>query len=255
MIQEGELISVIMPAYNAEETLCTAIDSVLAQTYSNLELVVVNDCSTDKTLDILKRYSEKDLRVRVISNDVNSGVSKTRHRAVKEAKGEWLAFLDSDDAWVENKLEVQIKLMKEKNAQLVFSGSQFMNEDGELINWILHVPEQIQYKRLLKQNLISNSSALVQKSLYQEYEALGDGMHEDFACWLRILNSGIIAYGLDQPLLIYRLSSNSKSGNKLKAAKMNWKTYRYVGLNVFSAGYYMIWYTIKGLLKYKHLTK
>ena len=121
------------------------------------------------------------------------------------------------------------------------------------MDWILHVPEKIEYRQLLKQNLISNSSVLIKKELYEKYSALGDDMHEDFACWLQVLKRGNIAYGVDEPLLTYRLSAKSKSGNKLKAAKMNWKTYRAVGLNALQAFYYMIWYTVKSLMKYKNL--
>ena len=245
------LISIIMAAYNAEKTIELAIGSVLSQSYRNWELIVINDCSTDKTASLVESIA--DPRVRLIHNEVNSGVSFTRHRGVEEAKGEWIAILDSDDAWAPEKLEKQVQRQIEKNADLLFTASSFMNADGEPIDWVLHAPEEIGYRTLLKQNLISNSSVLVRKALYQAHELQGDDMHEDFACWLRILKSGIKAYGVDEPLLIYRLSSTSKSGNKLKAAKMNWKTYRKVGLNVFEAGYYMVWYTINGLKKYKNL--
>ena len=238
MMNNDELISIIMPAYHAEKTLHQAIDSVLAQTYTSWELIAVNDCSDDRTWEILCDYAAKDRRIHIFSNEVNSGVSATRHRAAVCAKGKWLAFLDSDDAWTADKLAIQTALVKDRQAQLVFSGSQFMDETGRLLDWTLHVPPKIEYRQLLKQNLISNSSALVQKDLYLTYEAMGDDMHEDFACWLNILKSGIPAYGVDQPLLIYRLSSQSKSGNKRKAAKMNWNTYRYVGLSLCEAGYY-----------------
>ena len=253
MVQTNPLISVIMPAYNAEKTLERAVDSVLEQTYPYLELIIVNDCSKDHTLQIAQAYADKDVRVRVLTNEKNSGVSQTRHRAVEAAKGEWIAFLDSDDAWAPNKIEKQLALHEKQNAKLIFTGSAFMDADGNPIDWQLHVPETIQYKKLLKQNLISNSSVLVEKACYQKHEAIGDDMHEDFACWLKMLKSGITAYGIDEPLLIYRISSGSKSGNKLKAARMNWKTYRATGLNVFTAAYYMIWYTINGLRKYGKL--
>lgn len=245
------LISIIMAAYNAEKTIEKAINSVLAQSYQNWELIVINDCSKDKTVSIVESIA--DPRVRLIHNPVNSGVSVTRHRGVEEAKGEWLAILDSDDAWEPEKLEKQVQRQIEKNADLLFTASSFMNADGEPIDWVLHAPEQIDYRTLLKQNLVSNSSVLVRKALYQAHELQGDGMHEDFACWLRILKTGVKAYGVDEPLLIYRISATSKSGNKLKAAKMNWNTYRAVGLNVFEAGYYMVWYTVNGLKKYKNL--
>ena len=128
-----------------------------------------------------------------------------------------------------------------------------MDEDGNPIGWQLHVPKMIKYRELLKQNLISNSSVLIRKDLYSKYYAIGDDMHEDFSIWLQVLKSGIIAYGIDKPLLQYRISRKSKSGNKLKAARMNWNTYRYIGLNPIESFYYMIWYTIRGILKYRHI--
>lgn len=245
------LISIIMAAYNAEKTIGMAISSVLAQTYTNWELIVVDDCGKDDTVAVVRSFD--DQRIRLIHNPCNKGVSYTRQHGVQEAKGEWIAILDSDDAWEENKLEKQAVLQKQKNARLIFTASRFMNANGEPIDWILQAPEEISYRQLLKQNLVSNSSTLVKKDLYQEHYVMGDGMHEDFACWLNILRTGEKAYGINEPLLIYRLSSSSKSGNKFKAAKMNWKTYRAVGLNVFSASYYMVWYVIKGVLKYRHL--
>lgn len=253
MSSEFGLISIIMPAYNAKKTINEAINSVLNQSYKNWELIVINDCSTDTTLSIVEKLANKDTRIKLISNNVNSGTSKTRHRGLSEATGEWLAFLDSDDIWQADKLAKQISLQKEIGAELLFTGSAFIDAQGNNLPWILRVPLQIGYKQLLKQNLISNSSVLVRKELFSQFEALGDDMHEDFAGWLRILKTGRIAYGIDEPLLIYRLSVNSKSSNKLKAAIMNWKTYRYVGLNVIEAAYYMIWYSINGLLKYKKL--
>lgn len=249
----NELVSVIMPAYNAEKTLAMAVDSVLSQTYKNLELIIINDCSKDETQLIAERYAEKDKRVFVLRNEKNSGVSITRHNGVQMAKGKWIAFLDSDDAWTPNKLEKQFEVQKKNNAKLVFTGSAFMDQDGNRKEWILHVPERIGYKKLLKQNLISNSSVLIEKELYQKHEVIGDNMHEDFACWLKILRTGEVAYGVDKPMLIYRLSPSSKSGNKLKAARMNWNTYRAVGLDAYFSVYLMMWYALKSAYKYLHL--
>ena len=253
MAQDFELISIIMAAYNAEKTIEQAIESVLNQTYSNFELLVVNDCSEDQTVSLVRRIAEKDRRVRLISNKKNSGVSFTRKHGLKEATGKWIAILDSDDAWAPEKLEKQIALQKKTNADLLFTGSAFMDSDGKPIDWYLHAPAEISYRKLLKQNVLSNSSALVRKELYEKYYAVGDGMHEDFAIWLSILQEGRKAYGVDEPLLIYRITKSSKSGNKIRAAKMNWKTYRYIGLNPIAAFYYECWYTVNGLLKYRNL--
>lgn len=247
------LISIIMAAYNAEKTIEKAINSVLNQTYPNFELLVVNDCSKDRTVELVRNIAAKDSRVRLISNVKNSGVSYTRKHGLEEAQGLWIAILDSDDAWAPEKLEKQIALQKKMNADLLFTGSAFMDSDGQSIDWYLHAPAEVTYRQLLKQNVLSNSSALVRKELYTKHYAIGDGMHEDFAIWLSILKEGRKAYGVDEPLLIYRIAKSSKSGNKVKAAKMNWNTYRYVGLNPLSASYYECWYVVKGLLKYKNL--
>ena len=247
------LISIIMAAYNAEKTIEQAINSVLSQTYPDFELLVVNDCSTDKTAMLAEAIVKKDDRIRLISNEKNSGVSYTRKHGLEEASGEWVAILDSDDAWAPEKLEKQIKLQKKTNADLLFTGSAFMDADGKPIDWYLAAPAEVTYRQLLKQNVLSNSSALVRKELYAKYYAVGDGMHEDFAMWLNILKDGRKAYGVDEPLLIYRIAKSSKSGNKFKAAKMNWNTYRYIGLNPIEAAYYEGWYMIKNVIKYTNL--
>ena len=227
MMQEDfGLISIIMAAYNAEKTIEQAINSVLSQTYPDFELLVVNDCSTDKTAMLAEAIVKKDDRVRLISNEKNSGVSYTRKHGLEEASGEWVAILDSDDAWAPEKLEKQINLQKKTNADLLFTGSAFMDADGKPIDWYLAAPAEVTYRH---------------------------GMHEDFALWLNILKDGRKAYGVDEPLLIYRIAKSSKSGNKFKAAKMNWNTYRYVGLNPIEAAYYEGWYMIKNVIKYTNL--
>lgn len=180
-------------------------------------------------------------------------MSYTRKRGLEEAKGSWIAILDSDDAWAQEKLEKQIELQNRTNADLLFTGSDFMDSEGRPIDWYLHAPAEVTYRQLLKQNVLSNSSALVRKELYAKYYAVGDRMHEDFAIWLSILKEGRKAYGVDEPLLIYRIVKSSKSGNKVKAAKMNWNTYRYVGLNVVEAAYYEAWYMFKNVMKYANL--
>ena len=244
-------VSIIMAAFNAERTIGLAIDSVVHQSFENWELIIIDDGSNDSTVAIVN--SKRDSRIRLIKNERNLGVSKSRKVGLDIAEGEWIAILDSDDAWRSDKLEKQLNLQKATCAEVVFTGSAFMDNDGNPLSWTLSVPEKLTYRELLKQNLISNSSVLVKKSLYKQNYVIGDELHEDFAIWLNITKEGKIAYGINEPLLIYRLTKSSKSSNKLKAAVMNWKTYRYVGLNPFSAFYYMCWYIIKSIKKYKNL--
>ncbi len=248
-----ELISIIMAAYNSERTIESAIRSVQAQTYPRWELIVINDCSKDSTAAIATSFALSDSRIHIFNNETNSGVSVSRKKGMEKANGEWIAILDSDDMWDSKKLEKQLSVAHKTGAELIFTGSNFIDDGGNSIDWQMHVPEILTYHELLKQNLVSNSSVVVKKELYKQFYAIGDGMHEDFAIWLGITRTGRNAYGIDEPLLIYRLSNSSKSSNKFKAAKMNWKTYRYIGLNPIKASYYMCWYIVKGLLKYRHL--
>lgn len=253
MIEKDGFISIIMAAYNAEKTIEMSICSAISQTYTHWELLVIDDCSTDDTPLIVSRIAQNDNRIKYVRNEVNSGVSRSRRRGLDLATGEWIAVLDSDDAWIEDKLEKQLILARTKDAEFVFTGSTFMDDSGTAIDWQLHVPDILTHSQLLKQNLISNSSVMVKRNLFERYFAEGDEMHEDYAIWLGITKSGYVAYGIDEPLLIYRIAKSSKTSNKLKSAKMQWNTYRYIRMNTFLAIFYMCWYTIKGFLKYRHL--
>jgi len=247
------MISILMAAYNAEKTIKTAIESVLAQTYDDWELIVVNDCSKDKTQAVVSEIAARDSRVRLINNETNLGVSITRKKGAAAAKGTWIAVLDSDDMWKPDKLEKQMRLVNDKNAELVFTGSGFIDNEGSPIDWQLHVPETLSYRELLKQNLVSNSSVLVKKELYEQFYVVDDSIYNDFAMWLQIIKAGYKVCGLDDPLLIYRLSRGSRSRNKIKSAIRTWNTYRYIGLNLIEAVYFMCWYAVRGLRKYRKL--
>ena len=249
------LISVVMPAYNCEKYIGQAVDSVIAQTYSNWELLILDDRSGDGTPRVIENLREKDTRIRTFQNETNLGAGNTRNRGVELARGKWIAFLDSDDMWAADKLEKQLELLaQEDKAVLLYTGSGFVDESGKPLDFVLRVPRRIDRKRLLRQNLVSCSSVLVRREymLRHPFPAQSD-MHEDFAVWLQILREEEYAYAVDEPLLIYRLSPASKSGNKLKAARMNWHTYRRSGLSFFRSLYYMGWYTVNGIRKYRQL--
>ena len=254
--ERSHLISVIIPAYNAEKTIEEAVNSVLAQDYGDLELIVVDDCSTDKTGKILERLSEQDSRIRVIENDTNIGALKARLKGVRAAFGKWIAFLDSDDFWRKDKISKQVRLQEETACHLVFTGTGYIDKMGKQLPWELHVPSEVTYSRLLKQNVISNSSVLILKDFFLKYTPVseeGYDMHEDFACWLLLLKNGHKARGVDEPLVTYRVSNDSMTGNKIHAAVLNWRTYRFIGLNIFQSAFYMVFYAVRGIKKYSHL--
>ena len=250
---ENPFVSIIMPAYNSDKTIEDSIRSIISQTYEYWELIIINDASEDRTADLIENYSAKEKRIKILTNSSNCGVSYSRKRGLEAARGEWIAFLDSDDMWTQDKLKKQISITYEGNADLIFTGSSFIKSDGSPYSWIMNVPKTITFRQLLKQNVISNSSVLVRKELLMKHMVDGDYMHEDFACWLSCLRGGARAHGINEPLLVYRVSSTSKSGNKFKAAKMNWNTYRAIGLSFFESVYYMTWYCIRGIIKYRNL--
>lgn len=253
-MSKSPLISIIMPAYNAEKYIGQAIESVINQTYTNWELIVLDDGSKDCTKSIVLEKVKKDKKIRLLENNRNMGVSATRNRGVQKAKGDWIAFLDSDDVWELEKLKKQVTFWQtHMDAKIIFTASSFINEANKKADYILHVPEKVGFKELLKQNVISCSSVLVQKKYLLKYAMPGDKLHEDYTVWLKILEDGNYAYGIDEPLLIYRISSNSKSGNKINAAKMQMRVYQYLGLNVWRSVYYMICYTARNLKKYREI--
>lgn len=249
-------VSIIMPAFNAGKYIEESIVSVMKQTWQNWELLIIDDCSKDHTADVVKKYIAVDKRISLLSSTSNQGVAASRNRGVQEAHGEWIAFLDSDDLWAPDKLTLQLNLINSQKALFVFTGSAFIDGAGYESTFILHVPNRISYRELLKQNLISCSSVLIYRELLLSHPMKTGNIHEDFVAWLTILRDmDIIAYGIDQPLLIYRFHTNSKSGKKWKAAIMNWNAYRKIGLNYCSCCYYQTNYVFRNLLKYINIFK
>lgn len=243
-------LSVIMPVYNASRFLKEAVDSVLSQSFSDFEFIAVDDCSTDDSYDILLKYAEKDSRVKIYRNELNKGVSYTRNFAVEKACGEYIALIDSDDMWKEDKLIKQLNLISDRMADLCYTGSAFVDTNSVYSDFVFEVPRRVNYKTLLKQNVISCSSVVIKKSWLVKYPMAFDDMHEDFAVWLSVLKEGGKAFGINEPLLVYRVDKNSKSGNKFKSMKMTYRVYKYIGLNLFERLYYLFCYTIRGIKKH-----
>lgn len=233
----GPLVSIIIPAYNAVPFIQAAIDSVLAQTFQDFELIVIDDCSTDNTNALIQSYASRDPRVVALKNGQNTGTSSTRNYGISKAQGVWLAFLDSDDLWRRDKLEKQTALLKENpEAVISYTASSFIDSDGKPYTYILQAQDKIDYKTLLRMNLMSCSSVMVRRDIMPRFGTSGSQMHEDYSAWLQVLREVPYAYGINEPLLIYRLSKDSKSGNRLKSAKMIYCSYRHVGYSPVISG-------------------
>jgi teichuronic acid biosynthesis glycosyltransferase TuaG len=248
-----ELISIIMPAYNSERYIGDAIKSVIGQTYQHWELVVIDDGSRDNTIRVAEELSRADNRIKLYTNKKNQGVSATRNRGISLASGDWIAFLDSDDMWVKDKLEKQVVHSQKLCVDFLFTGSSFINEEGDFYQGIFEVPEKVTYRKLRTHNVISCSSVLIKKRFFADIQMENDDMHEDYAVWLRVLGTGVSAIGINEPLLIYRISRNSKSGNKMKTIKMTYKVFRFIGINPIGSTYFMLRHILGSIKKYRKI--
>lgn len=256
MKEKKELVcSVVMPVYNAEKFIETTLRSVMNQTVKDIEIICVNDCSKDNSVEIIKKLQKEDKRIVLLENETNLKVSQTRNRGVEYANSEWVALLDSDDAWEPTYLEEVMKRRDETNGLLMCTSCKFMTNEGELLESEFIIDSEITYKRLLKQNKILCSSVFIKKELLKKYPFYADAVHEDYVCWLSILKEIKVAYGVQKPLMIYRLTTGSKSRNKFKAIKMTFHTYRKHGLNFFKCCYYTMCNAINGLKKYSKIKK
>ncbi|MDE6433917.1 MAG: glycosyltransferase [Lachnospiraceae bacterium] len=241
-------VSVVMPAYNCEKYIKTAIESVLAQSVS-LELLVIDDHSVDKTVECIQAFLD-DGRVKYVQNERNLGVAKSRNKGIEMAKGKYIAFLDADDYWMEDKLIKQVSLMEKEKAVLSSTGRELIDENGRQKGKIIGIKEEISYKELLRGNVLNTSGVMVLASVAKKYPMVQDHLHEDYIMWLSILKEYGRAYGINEPLLKYRVMKGTKSGNKLKSAKMTYGVYRYIGFGRLKAFYYFCFYAVNGVIKY-----
>jgi len=247
------LVSVIMPAYNASKYISESISSVLTQTYSNLELIVIDDCSTDNTVHIVKKILQDEDRLSLIENKENSGPGISRNKGIKKSRGQYVAFLDSDDLWLKGKLNDQIEFMHSKNAAISFTSFRRFNLDDSDVGRLITVPDSLDYHGLLKNTAIATSTVVIDRYIVGEIVLtnVSKDYVEDYLLYYSVIKKCGFAFGLNKDLMRYRVVSNSFSRNKYKYAKKVWRTYRDIeGLNVFLSGYYFMHYAFRGVLKY-----
>lgn len=247
---EEELVSVITPCYNSARYISQTIESVLSQTYQNWEMIIVDGCSSDNTVQIVEEYIAIDDRIRLIKLETNSGVAVDRNRAIEEAKGWYIAFLDSDDIWLPQKLEKQIRFMIENSQALCYSSYYLIDEHG-LVNGVFMTKEFATYEGLLKTSHIGALTAVYDACKIGKRYMQNVG-HEDYALWLNILKDVGTAKGILEPLAKYRRHNRSVSSNKAKAAQMQWNIYRNIEkFSLIKSLYYFLHYVYFGFFKYR----
>ena len=246
-----DLVSIITPAYNAAEYIGETIESVLAQTYHKWEMLIVNDCSKDNTAEIVQSYSDKDNRIKLINLKQNSGAAVARNTAIQNAKGRYIAFLDSDDLWKKEKLQKQLSFMQQNGYAFTFTAYGHFKDRKENIQNLVKVPKSLNYKQALKGNQIGCLTVMLDRMQVQNIN-FSKQKHEDYILWLNILKQGITAYGLDERLALYRTgNSKSVSSNKLQSALWTWNVYRSSQtLSIFKSIYYMCFYVFNGIVKH-----
>lgn len=245
-----DLVSIIIPVYNAEQYIGQTIESVLNQTYENWELLLVDDGSKDSSCAIIEEYAKKDKRIRLICKE-NEGAAKARNTGVLEASGKYVAYLDADDLWLSCKLEKEITFALEKDVAFVFTGYEFADENGVGTGKIVKVPEKLSYTQALKNTTIFTSTVLFDlKKLSKEDIMMPVVKSEDTALWWKVLKKGYTAYGLDENLVLYRRVANSLSSNKLEAIRRIWFLYRkQEGLSFIKSAYYFVFWAVRAVLR------
>ncbi len=246
-------VSIIMPAHNAAKTISESIKSVMSQNFSDWELLVIDDCSTDETVQIVRDLAEKDSRIKLLHTDKSIGKPfYPRNIGIKATTGRFIAFLDSDDIWFPTKLEKQLPLFYDKNVAISFSYYEKFSSDqiNSQTNRIIKSPSIVSFKSALYGNPIGNLTGMydTQKVGKVFYEDAG---HEDYVLWLTILKKGFIAKNTNTVEAKYRVAEKSVSSNKGKAASWTWNIYRkFLGFNVLKSLFCYTIYMIKGVLKY-----
>lgn len=244
-------VSVIMAAYNSERYIREAVNSVLAQTYADLELLVVDDCSTDGTYDILQECAAKDARLQLLRNKCNQGCAPSRNRALAACSGSFVAFIDSDDVWQPQKLEQQLQFLQERGADLVYTNYRMIDDDGNLLKH-RSVKRTACLEDLLDENYINFSSPLFTRQSIGDLHFDSSWYHEDYVFLLQYMLQRPVCLCLEQELVSYRVHPGSRSYNKLNAAWHRWKIIRhYLKYSYIDSLQYFIRYAVNGLRKYK----
>ncbi len=244
----SELVSIITPLYNSEKYIPQTIESVLSQTYQNWEMIIIDDCSNDNSVDIIEEYCKKDNRIKLLRSKKNNGPAIARNIGIEQAKGIYIAFLDSDDLWYKQKLEKQIRFMKENKLVVTCSSYDVINKDGKIINTRI-VKQFFSYQDMLKTNHIGNLTGIYNCKKIGKIFMQNVG-HEDYIFWLQVMHKANSTRAIVEPLAAYRLLNKSISANKFKALGWQWNIYRkYLKLNFSKSLYYFYWYTYYALKK------
>ena len=248
------MVSIITPTYNSSKYIEETIQSVLNQTYTNWELLITDDCSSDNTIQIIEAYQAKDKRIKLFRLETNSGAAVARNNSIAKSKGRFIAFLDSDDLWHFSKLENQLSFMGQE-IDFCFTAYQYMDEYSVRKNKTVDSLQSgsFSYQDMLKKKAtLGCSTVILRKKSFDDLNMPLIRTGQDYAMWLKILKSGTNAFVLNKVLTFYRITPNSISRNKLKKAKRQFFIYREIeNLSFLTSSYYLIHYAYRAIFRNK----
>lgn len=245
------LVSIITPVHNSAAYVADTIASVQAQTYSNWELILVDDASADGSVAIIEKLSAADNRIKLYSSKENRGAAKTRNEAIEHAQGRYIAFLDSDDQWMPDKLEKQVNYMQQTGALLTHTYYRLMDANGQAQERVIKAPQKLTYQQMLDFNFIGCLTGMYNAEQLGKHYMPDIPKRQDYALWLSIMRSGVTAYAIPEVLALYRTGHASLSSNKLKVIGYNWQILRELEKQpVYKAVYHFARYGYIGIKKY-----
>lgn len=250
-VYDNEIVSVITPVYNAERYLRQTVESAALQTYKQMEIVLVDDCSTDNSAEIIGELKKQYQNIVYHRQPKNMGAGVARNTALELATGRYVAFLDADDIWKKNKTARQIKLMKMKNASMSYTAIEMIDEEGKVIKQKRNVKESVNYKFLLHNTMIATSTVIVDRNKMGDFRMPIRRGGQDYATWLKLLRNGSTAVGINEALEQYRVAAGSLSSNKFKSIKQVWEIQTQdEEINKVAAVWHIFCFVVNALKKY-----
>lgn len=242
-IMSENKVSIIMPAFNSQEFIVEAIESVINQTYTNWELIIIDDCSQDSTFEIIEKFSSLDSRISIIKNVNNSGAAISRNKGINYASGDYIAFLDSDDIWFPEKLAVQIRFMERYGHNFTCTSYNKINERGESLNKTILAKKYSDHWGLLK-TCPGNSTVIYNAKVLGKFEIPDFKKRNDYLMWLQIIKIEKKIIGIERTLTSHRIRINSISSNKVSLLNYHWKIYRDIEKLSFTKSMYLLIYWV-----------
>ena len=244
-----ELVSIIIPAYNCEDFIGVALESVINQSYENWEAIVVDDCSKDDTAIVVKKYIKNDNRIKYYKLDINSGAAVARNKAVDIATGKYLAFLDSDDVWFKDKLTKQINFMQENDYAFTCASYTKIDEEGKFLNKTIVAKRKSDYDGVLK-TCPGNSTVIYDAEKLGKFKIPNIRKRNDYVMWLSVIKRAGMLYGMEEPLASHRIRNGSLSKKKANLVGYHWKVYREIEkLSLLKSSYLIIYWVVVTVFK------